>query len=191
MKTINTYILSKIKNETNITEKLKIPKHKIKQPVKCTLFPKDKRELKQCIFDECSKNGDTTDLNNIDTSQITDMSYLFEGSTFNGDISLWDVSNVIDMHSMFASSNFNGDLSNWDVSKCRNMSRMFKYSKFTGENGDISGWDVSNVLTMEGMFGLCPFNQDISRWQLNPACNIVKMFINNHTMEDRNKPILP
>lgn len=181
MKTINIYI----------SEKLKISKPKIKQPVKCTLFPKDKSELKQCIFDECSKKGDNADLNNIDTRQITDMSYLFEGTTFSGDVSLWNVSNVENMMFLFASSNFDGDLSEWDVSKCRNMMGMFKYSKFTGENGDISGWDVSNVLTMKGMFGLCPFNQDISRWQLNPKCNIEKMFINNKVIEDRNKPILP
>jgi hypothetical protein len=181
MKTINKYI----------TEKLKISKPKIKQPVKYTLFPKDKSELKQCIFDECSKKGDNADLNNIDTSQITDMSYLFEYSTFNGDVSLWDVSNVTNMMFLFSSSKYDGDLSKWKVSKCRNMLGMFKYSKFTGENGDISEWDVSNVLTMKGMFGLCPFNQDISRWKINPRCNVEKMFIHNTTMEDRNKPILP
>lgn len=180
MKTINTFI----------TEKLKIPK-KIKQPVTHTLFPKNKWELKQCIFDECSKKGNSADLNNIDTSEITDMSYLFDSTSFNGDVSLWDVSNVHNMMFLFASSNFNGDLSEWDVSKCRNMIGMFKYSKFTGENGDISGWDVSNVLSMKGMFGLCPFNQDISKWKLNPNCAIDKMFINNNAMEDRNKPVLP
>jgi surface protein len=39
------------------------------------------------------------------------MSYMFENSKFNGDISNWDVSNVINMFCMFDSSEFNGDIS--------------------------------------------------------------------------------
>ena len=44
------------------------------------------------------------------------MSYLFEYTDFNGDISNGNVSNVTNMKFMFANSNFNGDISNWDVS---------------------------------------------------------------------------
>ena len=48
MKHINTYILSKIKNKVNITEKLKITKP-TKVTIKHTLFPSDKQELKNMI----------------------------------------------------------------------------------------------------------------------------------------------
>jgi len=35
---------------------------------------------------------------------------MFKDSHFNGDISKWDVSNVTNMSSMFSGSKFNGDI---------------------------------------------------------------------------------
>ena len=55
-----------------------------------------------------------TNLNDIDTSRITDMSFLFRSLNRYPDeidISLWDVSNVRDMSCMFNRyDNFNSDL---------------------------------------------------------------------------------
>ena len=91
-----------------------------------TLFPKDKKELKQMIKDEIRKQGNEADLNHIDVSGITDFSELFKESRFNGDISRWDVSNVTDMHDMFYNAkSFNQDISEWDVSNVTNMKWMF------------------------------------------------------------------
>lgn len=59
-----------------------------------TVQPKDKDELIQIIEDTIKKEGRHCNLNFIDTSKITDMSYLFKNSDFNGNISEWDVSNV-------------------------------------------------------------------------------------------------
>ena len=103
----------------HILEKLKVSKHTL------TLFPKTKDELKQMIEDEISENGNECSLNHIDTSEITDMKYMFHKSKFNGDISNWDVSSVTDMEYMFYKSKFNGDISNWDVSSVTDMKRMF------------------------------------------------------------------
>ena len=87
--------------------------------------PKTKKELKEIINDRIRMQGPNCDLNDIDVSLITNMSYLFYDSKFNGDISCWDVSNVTDMNSMFAYSYFDGDISKWDVSKVKNMGGMF------------------------------------------------------------------
>ena len=102
MKSINQYI----------AEKLIIKKRKY------NYFPKTKKELKNIITQRIKENGNEVDLNDIDVSNITDMSGLFyKFYYFNGDISDWDVSNVTDMNSMFDNcKSFNRDISSWDVS---------------------------------------------------------------------------
>ena len=44
--------------------------------------PADKKELEKIIEERIKKEGPNCDLNDIDTSLITDMSYLFEYSFF-------------------------------------------------------------------------------------------------------------
>ena len=109
---------------------------------------KDLEHLRALIYERIKDRGFKADLNDIDTSNITDMSQLFSAvyksngeydllstigrpsdginfSRFNGDISQWDVSNVEKMWATFAGSDFNGDISQWDVSNVENMNFMF------------------------------------------------------------------
>ena len=148
MKEIKTYII----------EKLKVS---VRNTTKHTLFPETKDELEQMINDEISKNGNKCSLNHIDVSKITDMSGLFFGSKFNGDISEWNVSNVTNMGGMFDSSIFNGDISDWDVSSVAIMAQMFLGSVF---DGDISNWDVSSVKNMWRMFSDSPLEKNPPKW---------------------------
>ena len=97
--------------------------------------PETKKELEDIIEERVSKDGVNCTINDIDTSLITDMSFLFYESKFNGEISNWNVSKVKNMEGMFYRSKFNNDISNWDVNKVKNMERMFYRSKF---NKDIS-----------------------------------------------------
>ena len=79
--------------------------------------PASKKELISVIKSRMYAEGSECDLNDIDTSLITDMSWLFYDSDFNGNISDWNVSNVVGMWSMFAYSKFDGNISKWNVSK--------------------------------------------------------------------------
>ncbi len=131
--------------------------------------PKTNEELIQTVYRLINKRGEKADLNDIDTSEITDMSAVFSDNdvnkSFDGDISEWDVSNVTNMKEMFLHSKFtgeNGDISNWDVRNVEDMFQMFAYSYF---NGDISKWDVSNVEENMGwMFYKSPLEKNPPKW---------------------------
>ena len=81
-----------------IQEKLGIKKNKTPD---YKYFPETKRELKDIIKQRIEQEDNEVDLNDIDTSNITDMSELFKETNFNGNISNWDVSNVKNMSDMF------------------------------------------------------------------------------------------
>jgi len=102
-------------------------------------------------------SGQTFDLSNLDTSNVTDMSDMFNDSYAREFIGLdtLDVSNVTNMEEMFSGFNLGSDehvlglnISEWDTSNVTNMTYMF-YNASTGyaaENPlDLSGWDVSKV----------------------------------------------
>ena len=151
-----------------------------------TCKPKTKQELYKIIIQRIEEDDLECDLNDIDVSKITDMSYLFNanhevmGNTiftkFNCDISRWDVSNVKNMKWMFSGCvQFNCDLSDWDVSNVEDMRIMFNgCEKF---NCDISRWDVSKVKDMETMFyGCTAFNQDIDNWNVSNVRDMYNAF---------------
>ena len=115
-----------------------------------------------------------------DTSEVTDMSELFDGFLLedNGeyirDINNWDVSNVINMSRMFYRSKFNQPLDRWNVSNVEDMSYMFSQSEF---NQPLNSWNVSNVLDMNHMFAHNQkFNQPLDKWKLTFIEDMNHMF---------------
>ena len=96
-----------------INEKLKVSsKSKINQNT-YSYYPKDKDELEEIVNKLIKERGENADLNDIDTSKITDMSHIFKYSPFNGNISSWDVSNVKDMHWIFYCSPLENNPPKW------------------------------------------------------------------------------
>ncbi|OEJ15223.1 hypothetical protein BFL38_13005 [Brachyspira hampsonii] len=155
--------------------------------------PTTKTELKKLVF---TNNG--IKLSDIDTSLITDMSELFnesERKDFDG-IEEWDTSNVEDMSYMFAcmdynvlgkysNTEFNQPLNNWNVSKVKNMNNMFAYCSYF--NQPLNKWDVSNVENMSCMFlGAKKFNQPLNDWNVSKVKDMSDMF---HRCEAFNRPL--
>jgi surface protein len=104
--------------------------------------PKNRDVLKELLERMIKVRGDEGDFNDIDTSDITGMHFLFEEN-----------------------ETFNGDITGWDVSKVTIMSYMFKEAK--SFNQPIGNWKFPNVKFMNGMFfGAESFNQDLSKWDL-------------------------
>ena len=119
--------------------------------------PRTKKELQDIIKSRVSNEGPKCNLNDIDTSLMTDMSSMFAYSLFNGDISKWDMSKVKDMFCMFYHADFNGDISKWDVSSAKSMRSMFEGSKF---NQDISNWKINKDCVTYNMFDGCPIKDE-------------------------------
>jgi len=73
------------------------------------------------------------DLSSWKTTNVTDMSYMFNGAVNINTITIgyWDTSKVTNMNHMFDYAyNFNCEnLNSWDTSKVTNMSYMFRYAK--------------------------------------------------------------
>ncbi len=80
-----------------------------------------------------------------DTSNITDMSFLFVETDFDEDISEWDVSNVTDMSNMFSTNSFDQDIGSWDVSSVLDMDEMF-YNAASFDQ-DLSDWGVNSLVS--------------------------------------------
>jgi surface protein len=135
--------------------------------------PESKKELKELIFEK------KVPLDQIDTSLITDMSYLFKDVNFSkvtGSLSNWDVSNVEYMTGMFYNcENFNQPLNNWNVANVKYMSGMFYKCK--NFNQPLDKWNVSNVKDMSYMFYECEnFNQPLDNWNVENVKDMADMF---------------
>jgi surface protein len=166
--------------------------------MKPKIIAQNKQHLMELIKNEIQLNGYKCNLNHIEISQINDLSYLFNKSKFNGDISKWNTSNVNNMSRMFYSSIFNGDISNWDVSNVESMSEMFAHSKF---KRDISNWKPYKLEYMGAMFhesmAPYPYWAEYYNYELSEKEKIIKAYhlekelkqelSNNTTQEKRMK----
>ena len=149
--------------------------------------PKDWYYLIKLLERMVEVRGDEGDFNDIDTSEIEEMNFLFTNkTTFNGDISGWDVSNVKDMEGMFSSAtSFNQDISKWNTSEVTNMKDMFCHA--ASFNQDISKWKFPKVRYMSFMFcNATSFNQDISNWKIYEVDDF--FMFKNCPIQDEFKP---
>lgn len=136
------------------------------------------------------------DLNDIDVSDITDFSDLFQrfdqpeitpqilaDYVSKMDLSLWDVSNGENFKYMFMiwtydankQNMFNCDISKWDVRNGKDFSYMFKGC--ANFNQDLSNWNVSNGQYFIGMFyGCTVFESNLNKWNIKNGYAFHEMF---------------
>lgn len=118
------------------------------------------------------------DLRNVDTSPVTDMSYMFDCCKAKSiNISEFNTSKVIDMECMFANCTIEVlDLSNFDTSNVKDMRAMFEHSKST--RLDLSNFNTSKVIDMECMFYDCDVQiLDISSFDISKVTNMRNIFV--------------
>jgi surface protein len=144
------------------------------------------------MFQSVYNLGNQGNMNDWDTSSVTDMREVFVNATgFNQPVGGWDTSNVTNMQGMFTDENggmtFDQDIGSWDVSNVTSMYQMFRKSHFVtngrvnlfnnGGSPSISGWNTSKVTNMSLMFEDCSqFNQPIGTWDVSKVTNMDKMF---------------
>ena len=109
-----------------------------------------REQLRDIIQERIDKYGNDCDLNDLDISLVTDLSYLFYlFPEFNGNISNWNTSNVLNFSFMFYKCKFNQDISNWKFSKkLATTQEMFLNSEF---DQDISNWILPEFCYKLGM----------------------------------------
>ena len=135
------------------------------------------------------------DLANLNTSDITDMSHMFDTAatspdTFYLDVSNWDTSNVTNMASLFSVAGLGATswtivgLEKWDTSKVTNMSGMFRYAGGYSTNFymDLSSFNTSNVTNMSGMFNYAGAKATnfkivgLEKWDVSKVTNMSTLF---------------
>ena len=128
------------------------------------------QNLKKIYFNNC-----------FDTSQVTDMEYMFFycRSLRSLDVSGFDTSQVTDMSSMFhgCSSLSSVDVSGFDTSRVTDMSWMFDDCNSLS-SVDASGFDTSQVTDMSSIFSGCSSltSVDVSGFDTSQATDMSWMF---------------
>jgi hypothetical protein len=131
----------------------------------------------QCLINTAFNNGGSPSISNWNTSKVTNMSSMFQGSNFNQDIgtkvvtvngityTAWNTLNVTNISFMFLQNtmfnNGGSSIGNWNTSKVTNMSGVFFQTSFNQDIGTkvvtvngitYTAWDTLNVTNISFMF---------------------------------------
>ncbi len=126
--------------------------------------------------------------NSLDTSNVTDMSYLFQNNTKLNNLNMLsiDTNNVTTMSNMFnaAYAITNLDLSNFDTSKVTNMTNMFG-SMIGLLELNITSFNTSNVTNMNYMFtNVAKIKTlDVSSFNTEKVTTMTQMFGYTYSLE--------
>ena len=135
------------------------------------------------LFRDLKKLKTIQGLENLDTSQVTNMSRMFYNCDVltNMDVSHFNTSQVTNMSEMFegCKSLINLDVSHFDTSQVTNMYAMFEDCENL-TSLDVNHFDTSQVTNMALMFDDCRglTNLDVSHFDTSQVTNMSAMFQN-------------
>ena len=131
---------------------------------------------------------ESLDVSHFNTAKVTNMSNMFHGSEFltSLDLGSFNTSNVTDMNSMFTycQSLTNLDLSNFNTANVTNMNDMF--SNCSGLTSlDLSNFNTANVTDMGYMFNDCRSltSLDLSNFNTSSVTKMSGMFLECNSLE--------
>ena len=134
-------------------------------------------------FEKCGAL-DFLDVSNFNTSNVTNMSSLFNGCkllTKIIGIENWDTSNVNNISYMFNECKTLEilNLSNWNISsKVTSINTTFQLCEALTKIIGIENWDTSNVTSMSTLFNGCKTleNLNLSNWNVSKVTNLYAIF---------------
>ena len=168
-----------------LTEYFNIPKDN-KEILEIFLEGIDKITDASEMFSYCTLLYNVDDIYDWDTSNITNMSKMFENCeslTFLN-LSKWNLVNVTNIKYMFShckSLKELGDLSGWNTNNITNMSNLFEGCESLSHLPDLSKWNMKNVTNIDYMFSGCKSLvrlPDLSIWNINSVTSMNHLFMN-------------
>ena len=142
------------------------------------------------LFADYTKCDNINGLNKMNSTNVTDMSYMFSNlaSMSTLDVSVVNTSSVTNMEGMFMINNLTTlNVSGFDTSKVTNMSKMFKESiNLTSLN--INGFNTANTNNMSQMFMDCGniTSLNVSAFNTSNVTNMSAMFMGMSKLETLN-----
>jgi len=132
-------------------------------------------------FSDCSKLTDIAGIEYLNTSEVTNMSYMFSGCSglTSLDVTHFDTDNVTDMSYMFY--NCKGltslDVTHFNTGNVTNMSYMFYYCNSL-TNLDVTHFNTGNVTNMSYMFYYCKglTSLDVTNFDTSNVTTMASMF---------------
>ena len=142
------------------------------------------------LFADYTKCEEINGLNKMNSTNVTDMSYMFSNlaSMNTLDVSVVNTSSVTNMEGMFMTNNLTTlNVSGFDTGKVTNMSKMFKESSnLTSLN--INGFNTANANNMSQMFMDCGniTSLNVSAFNTSNVTNMSAMFMGMSKLETLN-----
>ncbi|MFD1441743.1 BspA family leucine-rich repeat surface protein [Lacticaseibacillus hegangensis] len=145
-----------------------------------------------------------TGLENVDVSQMTNMSFLFSGESGDGNankmpklttisgLSNWDVSHVTTMADMFQKNpvltHVDG-IANWDTSAVTDMNHLFYGDTSMSTLPDLSAWKTNRVTDFDFAFsGMTNLTEvtSLNNWDVSSGVKFWDMFSNDPALTTLN-----